>query len=379
MKKRRSQKRVHPKTIIAGFQEVFKQVCVKKTSLRNLLLAVIAVSVAKTFRINEVAARLPIAVKHEKSKQKRLLRFLETPFAIDAVCRAWFRFVLQRLWKPTKIDKHPLILIDETDLQGEWKAIVAAVAFRKRAIPIFWWVYSPSEIQDVTYKSHNVLIQKFCLRVHQLASEVHPHRQRKPILVFDRGFARAKYVIAYLKAKDIHFVMRVPRNVCVLTQGSAWRNLDAVCEGVHTDSLYQQTHQIHCHLFVIRDAAFKDPMYLISNLHTGHQIHHCYKRRMQIEHGFRDIKSTFGFGKLVLKKTEKHRIERLFLIAILAYGLCFLAYEKSADRWAKTLNTGNQKTYSVITVIKRVLMDQWHPEKLRTWLAGLKHPAFFTT
>ena len=37
-------------------------------------------SVSKTFRPNEIASRLPIDVEKEKSKQKRLLRFLDTPF-----------------------------------------------------------------------------------------------------------------------------------------------------------------------------------------------------------------------------------------------------------------------------------------------------------
>jgi hypothetical protein len=334
---------------------------------------------ARTLRINEVASRLPIAVKNEKSKQKRFLRFLETPFAIDATQQAWLRFVLRRRpWKPTKSDKYPLILIDETDLHGGLKAIVAAVGFPKRAIPIFWWVYSNAEIQDMTYKSHNQLIQDFCVRIHELASEVYPHRQQKPVLVFDRGFARAKYVIEFLKEKDIPFVMRVCRNVSVLAEGN-WQTLDDLSVGSHPNILYQQTHEIHCHLFVVRDAAFQDPMYLISNLHTGKQIHQCYKRRMRIEHAFRDIKSTFGFGKLVLKKIEKHRIELLFLIAIFAYGFCFLCYEKSADRWAKTLNTGKQKTYALISVIKRVITDQWSPQKLKTWFTPVASPAFSIT
>ena len=174
----------------------------------------------------------------------------------------------------------------------------------------------------MTYKSHNTLIQKFCLRVHQLACEVDPQRQQSPVLIFDRGFARAEHVIGFLKAKAILFVMRVPRNVCVLTQ-AGWQPLDEVSPGFHADILYQQTHQLHCQLFAIRDADFKDPMYLISNLHRGQQIHHCYKRRMRIEHGFRDIKSTFGFGKLVLKKPEKHRIQLLFLIAISRLWIVF--------------------------------------------------------
>ena len=49
---------VHPKKMITHFSEVFKDVDVKKTSLRNLLFVILAVAVAKTFRINAIAARL---------------------------------------------------------------------------------------------------------------------------------------------------------------------------------------------------------------------------------------------------------------------------------------------------------------------------------
>lgn len=374
MKKRRSPKRVHPKTMITRFKEVFKTTSVKKTSLRNLLLTVFAVSVAKTFRINEVAWRLPLAVKNEKSKQKRLLRFLETPFAIAAAQQAWLRFVLQRLWE-SKSYKHPLLLIDETDLHGGFKAIVAAVALRNRAIPIYWRVYRNAELRDGTYESHNELIQMFCLRTYQLACEVCPNRKQRPVIVFDRGFARAKYVIEYLKVQEIPFVMRVPKNVCVLTK-DGWKALDVLPTGFHADVLYQKTYHIPVSLFVQRDKNFDDPMCLISNLHKVHAIQQTYKRRMQIEHGFRDIKSTFGFGKLVLKKVEKHRMDLLFLIAIFAYGLSFLSYEKSAVRWAKTLNTGKQKTYAIPTVIKRIITDEWSPQKLKTVLAGIGSPAF---
>ena len=96
---RYSRERVHPKKIIAGLREVFKGVCVKKTSQRNFFLVIIAVCVSRTFRINAIAARLPIAVAKEKSKQKRLLRFLETPFPCQAVMRAWLVSVLECVWR----------------------------------------------------------------------------------------------------------------------------------------------------------------------------------------------------------------------------------------------------------------------------------------
>ena len=125
----------------------------------------------------------------------------------------------------------------------------------------------------------------------------------EPVLVFDRGFARARYVIKFLDDTGVNVVMRVPRNVGVRVNGSL-RKLDDLKEGSHPDILYHTTESLPLNLYVVRDEAFKDPMYLISNRIAGRQIHTCYKRRMQIEHGFRDIKSCFGFKELVLKKQE---------------------------------------------------------------------------
>ena len=154
--------------------------------------------------------------------------------------------------------------------------------------------------------------------------------------------------------------MRVPRHVGI-TLDASLRKLDDLADGWYPHILYQAQEQIPVQLYIIRDEAFKDPMYLISNRLSGHQIHHCYKRRMQIEHGFRDIKSCFGFGKLVLKKLTQARLEILWLVACLAYGLLFISYEKVAStHWQKAYNSNNRKILSVITVIKRVLTDLWN-------------------
>ena len=88
--KKRYPKRVNPKPMITRFQDIFKSVDMKKPTLRNLLFVVIAISVSQTFRINEIASRLPLVVAREKSKQKRFLRFLETPLRLDALKAAWF-------------------------------------------------------------------------------------------------------------------------------------------------------------------------------------------------------------------------------------------------------------------------------------------------
>ena len=62
MNRRYYPKRVNPKTMITHFSEILKPDVLKKTTLRNLLLVSIAV-VAKTFRLSEIASRLPLLVK----------------------------------------------------------------------------------------------------------------------------------------------------------------------------------------------------------------------------------------------------------------------------------------------------------------------------
>ena len=368
MRNRYYPKRVNPKTMITHFREIFKSVGLKKPSFRNLFFLLIAVCIAKTFRINEIASRLPIDVKTEKAKQKRLLRFLDTALPITRLQKAWLAFVIQRL-RCLKAYRHFLVLVDETDLIGGWKAIVGAVAFRHRAIPVFWFIYKDEEIQSGKYKSHNQIIQHFCLKLYRLAATQTVKVDEEPLLVFDRGFARAKYVIKFLKDREIPFIMRVCRNVGIRHQGSA-KKLDDFRNKFHATVLYQTTLEIPLELYVRRNNP-KDPMYLISNRVSGHQLYHCYKRRMQIEHGFRDIKSRFGFAKLVLKKPTHQRVAVLWLVACLAYGLLFLSYEKSATRWAKAFNN-RQKRCSVITVIKRVISDLWHPGYLLTFFTALR-------
>ena len=371
MKKRTHPKRVNPKPMLTRFEEICESLSLKKPLFRNFCFVLIAMSVAKTFRINEIASRLPLDVEREKSKQKRFLRFLETPLPVDALTRTWFVSVVSRF--STAATDHLYLLVDETDLIAGWKAIVVAIPFRHRAIPVFWFIYSDAQIREGLYKSHNEIVRYFCEYVYQEALAVVSKHDQRPILVFDRGFARARYIIKFLKDRDIGFVMRVPKHVGIILDGSL-KKLDDLEGGWYPQILYQTHEQIPLQLYIITDEDFKDPMYLISNRVSGHQIHHCYKRRMQIEHGFRDIKSGFGFGKLVLKKPTQARLEVLWLSACLSYGLLFISYEKVAStHWQKAYNRHNRKTFSIMTIIKRVLTDLWNQHFLLSFFTQI-HP-----
>ena len=125
------------------------------------------------------------------------LRFLETLLPIDALKRAWFVSVVS--WFSKDGNAHLYLLVDETKLIAGWQAVVVAIAFRHRAIPVFWFIYSDGQIGEGIYKSHNEIIQYFCEYVYQEALGVVSKQGQRPVLVFDRGFARARYVIKFLK------------------------------------------------------------------------------------------------------------------------------------------------------------------------------------
>jgi hypothetical protein len=92
-----------------------------------------------------------------------------------------------------------------------------------------------------------------------------------------------------------------------------------------------------------------------------------HRRRTQIEEGFRDLKSLFGFKHLVLKKATQERIEILFLLVIISMGLLFLLFEKSGYRWSKYYNTSCRKEFSLIHVIKDRITDSWASLRISPW------------
>ena len=107
MQGNQSHKRVNPIPMITPLTEIFNPI-LNKPALKNVILTLIAIALAKTFRINEIASRLPVSVKHQKTKQKRFLRFVDSAFPIDAAMGCWLIFVLKRVWHPGT--RHPLIL-----------------------------------------------------------------------------------------------------------------------------------------------------------------------------------------------------------------------------------------------------------------------------
>jgi len=191
-----------------------------------------------------------------------------------------------------------------------YKAIVVAIPFRMRAIPIYFKVYSNEQIQDMVYMSHNTLIVKrartfglywdFLNKLKKLQHQALGKRRRF-VWIFDRGFADVKLMIK-LKKWKVGFIIRVCRNVGKLGQYQAPGYLENI--------VYHKDKRIRVNLYCVWDENYDDPdrrfvnsdthMLLVSN--QACNLLQLYSQRMKIEE---DLKSLFGFRSLVLKDNSQ--------------------------------------------------------------------------
>jgi hypothetical protein len=319
--------------------------------LKNTILVIIGITLAETFRINAIARCLPLDVS-DKQKQKRLLRFCKRDYPVKSVMERWALFVLRKVYSKTK--SKVVLLIDETDLLFSYKAIVIAIPFRMRAIPIYWKVYTNEQIQSMVYKSHNTLVWNFLSDFKQLQHQA-LGKERRFIWVFDRGFADVK-LMKRLKKWRVGFVIRVCRNVGVEVEGYVGKLGQYNRSGYVENIVYHKKERIRVNLHCAWYEGYDEPMLLVSNQACNLLL--LYSQRMKIEESFRDLKSLFGFRNLVLKDHCQQRVELFWLLCVMSMGLSLILYEKSGYRWSKQKN-GNKKCLSLINVIRQVLRERW--------------------
>ncbi len=325
--------KINPERIIQNIKEIFKEI-LSKPKLKTLSLIIIAIAMAKKLTINEIARKIPADVKRQKAKQTRLLRFLSSIFPLFDMMYYWTKFVIQKVYSNN--NSTIIILVDGFKLIYGYKSFVAAIPFRKRAIPIAFKVYTDDQIRDMTYLSENYIIWNFLDTLIDFMKSIMPDRD--VIFVFDRGFADEK-LMRYLESFDSNYVIRVPKNSGIIGLGYKGKLSGFESWGYFKGVFYHIREQI------------------VSNVDGGLDL--IYSKRPQIEESFRDLKSLFGFSELRLKDTSQSRFELLFLLVIISMGMILLLYEKSGYRWSKYYNTSCRKEYSLTRVIKEKISEAW--------------------
>lgn len=263
-----------------------------------------------------VARCLPLEIG-PKGRQLRLFRFLtnrrlvpETLIPLHVALVCGLQSVKERL---------PMIL-DQTTLRRVQTLLVGLV-FEGRVLPVAFSCFTYRMIQ----KSQNILEHALILAV----MSCFPVESR-PLLILDRGYARAALLMNLLR-EGIPFLVRGRKNVLVYYQGKAKalgrfsvKTGQIQCYSV----LYHSKKKVPLNLIIFRGKGYQETWYLLIPRDiplSPKEVVDLYARRMSIEQGFRDWKTHLGVRGLVFYcENPAPRLTRLLLGFSLAYLLCLV-------------------------------------------------------
>ena len=277
------------------------------TQLENLVLLVQAVFSSGRLQIAHLSRNLPSPTKFHH-KQKRILRFLANPRIQPPACFPYLLTMILRLNSPSRLIS---VVIDQTNLLPGYEALVASIPFRRRALPFAFTIFRPDEISG----SQNQIENEFFALVTRLLRV----RGLNPIILLDRGYADVK-IIQLLKRLQVHFIIRVPRNVFVELPDYSGTLAQLMCPGRWAAIEYQYyvRESVNLTTFWGKDKQGNSELIcLVSDL-TPNLARQRYRLRMHIEEGFKDIKDALGFNYLRLKVAISERLERVLLVVMVA-------------------------------------------------------------
>jgi len=255
--------------------------------------------------------------------------------------------------------KHPLILVDwsRIDAPGSAFLLRAAIPLAWRSFPIYESVHEREgcpKYQNRLLKTLVELLPDGCV----------------PVMVTDAGFRRPW--MKAVAAQGWYYVARIRNRELYRGDENEWlpvQNLYALATSSpkslgRVEMMRSAEHLIN--LYCVRHSARRErqPWLLASNLRQDGwnpaKIVAIYKRRMQIEEGFRDVKSEhLGLGLNLHRSHCPKRIEVLLLIAALANYLLFLTGLRARERGLERRYQSNSIKEKRVLSLWRLGLEYW--------------------
>jgi hypothetical protein len=324
-----------------------------------------------------------------KHRIKRVDRFLGNPRAHEDVT-SWYSAIARRLLR-TK--RRPIVLIDWTQTVGTCNALVAAIAFCGRAVPIY------AEVHPGEKLGARCVQQRFLERL----ASVLPAGTR-PIIVADAGFKTPFFSSVCARGWD--FVIRLRGKGVLRTTSENARMRDP---RMHFEEAFARASDRACNLgewtpyaaagslgpayrivLSARPANAEgpprldpyarravEPWLLATTIarEKPARIVELYRLRMQIELTFRDAKNGhLGWGLEHARSRNVHRQEILLLIACIALAATLLiglhAEQNDAARRYQANTQRARRVNSLSRLGAFVLADHWCADPKRVLLEG---------
>lgn len=274
----------------------------RKTQRENLGRAVAALVTGRDAHLSAIARQFTGSEKF-KYRLKRFDRFIGNKRV--KVWQCFPALVPTILKLADRLNGYLPILVDHTDVGKNLRVFYAAVLFKRRALPLIFFVFNKRKVR----KSQN-RIEEFLLT--QL-KEIIPARFRV-VIVADRGFGRVS-LFRFLEGIQWKFVIRVKGKVFIRDQQENGLLGDLPETWWRESVRYHKTAQYTLNILT-STAGTDDPWYLATNLSDSTLVKTIYEKRMKIEELFRDQK--WHVGMVTPTARQLARFSRLLFIVLLA-------------------------------------------------------------
>jgi len=223
------------------------------------------------------------------------------------------------------------VLVDLTYFEP-FAVLSANVPRNGRALPIAWRTFR-RDLQGEPELSQNLIIEGL---LSQMLERIAPAIQT--VIVADREFAAARF-FRFLKGLGTRFVIRVdaetwihhPRYHGALgAMGLRPGGRRVWLEG----AFYAKEEREPVNLLAVWAAGQREPWFIASNLADPQLIERLYRKRMKIEHGYRDWKHHLRL-KGTLKVQSAGQLAGLLLgVVVLYWYVCLLGQRLKGAHWA---------------------------------------------
>jgi hypothetical protein len=314
------------------------------------------------------------------AREKRLHRFLKNP-NVDSLTVA---SSLGDLLLAERQGFCPVIL--DQSKSGSAQALVAAVPYAGRALPLAWYTFA-YPMKALVPRSQNQLEEIFLLEV---AESVPPHVI--PVWIADRGYCRAS-LLEQSEREGRCYSIRGRSGTIISYQGRRMKLRQLPCKPwevtCYHDVVYHAHRQLRVDVIAYYEPGYKDPWYLLvpvsaRTIISSDVVVTLYRERMQIEQSFRDFKTHLGMRGLRLQVDVAARMGRLMVAFCLAYVLCVLLGEPTLGYQARAAfeiprrspRHGTSRTLSALMIATLMLSHpDWAHQSLLLLHELIRHAA----
>lgn len=296
------------------------------TTLAALISGIVG---SRSCQLPDIASKVPDGNKKE-SRVKRYARWLKNANVTTAV---YFLPYAVELLATLATTQSLLLAIDGSEVGRGCMALMISVIYKQRALPLVWMVVAQA-------KGH--LVEDLHVQLVAQVAAVVP-ADAAVIVVGDGEFDGVTWQ-ATLHGYGWEYVCRTAKNVQL---GEADAEARFPFEAVNVQpgeciALFDVTftQQAYGPVLAIAwwDAAYKQPIYLVSNMELYAEACYWYRRRFRIETFFSDQKSR-GFNLQKSHLSDPERLARLLIATCLAYiWIVYLGVIAQRDQWVRIIH-----------------------------------------